>query len=135
MHSDEECFTCPDCGMSEAELDKLGHHKPGCPNPAKATALLKSLFGNLIPIIDPSDNDEKSEVEAALNENIQELAGKSVPVTFLIYDTYRMLPEWIRVKCEMRRVSDDIHNLIKDLVAKGYLIPNGVDVICPNPIG
>lgn len=55
MSSNKEDFTCPDCGMSAKELDRLGRHKPNCPNPAKAKALLKSLFGDTFPIADSDD--------------------------------------------------------------------------------
>lgn len=52
---DDPDFTCPDCGMSAQELDKVGRHKEGCPNPAKAKELLKALFGDLFPIADSDD--------------------------------------------------------------------------------
>ena len=52
MNDDNDAgFTCPDCNATEKELEKEGH-KPNCPNPGKAKLLLKSLFGNCIPITD-----------------------------------------------------------------------------------
>lgn len=51
VDADGDLDSCPDCKASEKELDTTGH-KPGCPNPEKAKKLLRSLFGNLIQIID-----------------------------------------------------------------------------------
>ena len=50
--------------MSEDELDKAGRHKDGCPNPAKAKALLKSLFGDLLPIINDDPFTVQRETKA-----------------------------------------------------------------------
>lgn len=53
--SDADDFDCPDCGMSAMEIDRVGCHKEGCPNPTKAKALLKTLFGDLLPIAESDD--------------------------------------------------------------------------------